>query len=461
MLEQKDREIFQTIYLCDQTVARLKIPGNKVIMRFGSFEQPVTIAQMPYEKIRQEQIPEELRHQIDLPDGIRINLHQKYDQEHNVLEFGPTIGFLNHIWTDNKGRIHIKGSATFASQIVSQADKAAAFICFIDTDQQDSQILSSGRVNVYIPLGNKVFKNATIPIPSMIYDRDIYGKNEPIREKIVKAADFLLLSEKVRQLTKDKLFFSQMLDNNQELSIYSPATVLLNNKSFRLFSEKYQHIVVKPRHGLQSGGIFDIKAENEGWLVRYEKISGSSEDFELHEVYVPDWESLMEIIKEKGDKDEYIVQEYIPYALYHFCDKKGKPRARKVELRTLLSGGNEGKLDINGSIIRLHDPQLIGREFFSDPVLLLPKIFPDKYPDIIKLVEQLSMLIYKNIEDVCDANIACLAVDFAITSEGKPMILEANSKPAAVPLLRKIGNTEAQMQVTQRLLDYANYLFLK
>lgn len=373
------------------------------------------------------------------------------EQKERKTSSNFTLGFLNHIWADREGKIHIKGSATFAKQIVDQANKAGVSVCFIDVDQQDPQTMSSGKVNVYIPVGNNTFKNATIPIPAIIYDRDLYGKNESLREQIIKAADFLLLPEKVRQLTKDKLLFSQMLSNNPELSAYSPNTALLNDELFRRFSKKYRHFVIKPRNGSQSCGIFDINAENEGWLVRHE----------LNEVYVSDWESLMKIIKEKGDKDEYIVQEWISYALCHFCDKKDRARTRKIEMRVLTGRGNEDELSTNGSIIRLHDPKLVGREFFSDPVLLLSKMFPNNYPNILKLTEHLALVVHRNIEDVCDVNTAFLAVDFAITGEGRPVILEANSKPAAVSLLKKIGNTEAQMRLTQRILDYAKYLFLK
>lgn len=299
------------------------------------------------------------------------------------------------------------------------------------------------------------FKKITILVPRINYDwyigeKNLYGKNGFVPWALAQGIE-IIPGTSIRKLAGDKLESSKFFSNFDNSIV--PITTEFTGEIDIL--DKYlsfsNTIFIKPRYGSMGNGILVISLEKNSFLVNYyfEK-EKTSRRFKL-------LSETLSFIKEKIDKDAYIIQAGID--IVHYEDSVFDVRSLMVNDGKTWHFLSEVRLSQQAS--DLSNVSQGGHNHNSET--FLGKIFSIERASIIlnkikRISTDLAIALAKN-----HTNMNEIAFDFLIDKDEKIYIAEMNTKPGLIGTPQNFDNflkmTDYEKEVYETLcLKHGEYL---
>ncbi len=355
-------------------------------------------------------------HELHLP-FTEIPIQISYDHKTNTFSFGPIIAILTDV-VQKKKSIHSFGSIhEFCEEMASYSKQHGAFL-YVTTLSKFQEHAVEG---YYYEDGD--WKHDTLPLPHVIHNR-IHSRRFELSHKFKNFTEKLMKQNvpifNHRFLNKWEIH--GILDENRHLQPYLPKTALVDSKGIlQTYLTDFQHVFVKPIHGSQGRNILQILQHPNVYEVKDSSHSETrSSRYDL-------FGELFEDLYARFKKEPYIVQETIPVITY---------KNRPLDFRILCHKNGPHTWKITSAVARVSaENQFVSNIAKGGELYRLKTILPELFDSstsyhVRKLLYEISLEVAHTISQQTIGEYAELGIDIAITKDGKPWILEVNTKPS-------------------------------
>ena len=295
---------------------------------------------------------------------------------------------------------------------------------------------------------------ASAPLPDVVYDRHIPDvlPAGTILDVALKFQDAHPTVQFVNSLPfvracRDKFMAHRLLSTDPFVARYLPETILAEDPEVVTgFAANRRRTYVKLRGGTGSRGLVLVERLDSGAY----KVTKRQEPGEAS---VMDANGLMEMLRDMITPGRYIAQDGIDLA-------RAPGLGEVFEVRVVCQKGGAGVWLRTGMVCRLNPMQgrfMIPREELhlkTDD--LLGQIFPGRVAAIKEEAREIARRIPPIIEEGSGPG-GEMSVDLGIDTDGRPHLIEVNSKPAT--LFRDIAAFEIRRLSLRRIVNYAIRLF--
>ncbi|MEH7381553.1 YheC/YheD family protein [Bacillus sp. JJ1533] len=351
--------------------------------------------------------------ELQLPtENFSITLFKKSDHS---LEIGPVVGLLTEI-NEKNTPVSLGSIDDFCGEISLYANEIGAFFYVFSLHS-----FYNHYGYIYI---DGMWKKSPVPYPQVVHNR-IHSRK---REQSKRFIDFTneLQMRNVPYFNDhflNKWEVHELLKENEHLHSYIPDTELLTHKDILFHMlEKYECVFIKPVHGSQGRNIFRIHKTDEGkYLLDYTTFSGDIE--KIHHSFASLFQSLFSRLKQHT----FIVQQCIPLLLYN---------EKPLDFRALCQKQSSDKWQLTSIVARVSSKdQFVSNLARGGEIQKLHKVLSEnfdgkQFPHIKRLMKELALEVAAIIDGTDDGIFAELGIDLALEENGKPMILEVNTKPS-------------------------------
>jgi glutathione synthase/RimK-type ligase-like ATP-grasp enzyme len=386
-------------------------------------------------------LSDDLCSSLCLPRDFPVTLHIK--KKGNEWALGPVICLLTEI---DKERESIFGSVqTFCEQLAMEFQKHHVLFYVSSIDDFGSETPAG-----YYYSSNDWHKQST-PLPDIVHNRIHIRKNEQsknfqmIKERL-KAENIPIFNDHYL----DKWMTHQLLYTYPHLHPYLPETVLFQDKDQLLYWLRANNeLFLKPVHGSQGKRIFKLSSHSNTVKVNFSSSkSGKTLDF-------LSFNSMYHEIRPLLRKEPYLIQQAIPILLYY---------EKPVDFRLLCYRSSRGKWQVSSAVARI-----TGEHSFVTNLAQGGKVFPvfQVLEDVFNRREayHLRKFMYEAAVDVSDCLSALLdgvfaefAIDMALDVNGRPWVLEVNTKPSKRDLNPAAGVPPSVQSIVRICIDYSGFM---
>jgi hypothetical protein len=384
----------------------------------------------------------------DLKDCMHIPKDTKLQIKRGIYErliIGPYIGiFIN---TVNMPYMEKGHRFDVYEQYNDACESMYGFCCFFSINDIDWK---NKLVNSFV-WSNSEWVNCTLPLPKVIYDRNVEVNCRRESIKLRKKLDSRY--QVINSMPKiGKLETVEALSTNSELIGIVPKTVpYYSNADISDALQKYKRIYLKPDILGKGKGIFRIgKKTNGNYVIEYRTKTRN------HVLNSPDLNVLDDLMSDYSAMGGgYLIQEEIDKALY-----KGNP----FDFRLLYQKDWKGTWQPSGIAVRMGAPGSIitsprsGGEVEELSTVLKEEFGEDTttkgglYENIIKYGREICLTIDKELGDCVE-----LGLDMTIDTSRKIWVIEVNGKPLKVSL-SWLEDDALTLRCNKRPIEYAVYL---
>lgn len=355
--------------------------------------------------------------QLNLPIKP-LPIHIQYNRKQNHFFIGPIFAILTDgIYTKEKN-VHFGSIHSYCEEMAQYCCKNGALL-YVTSLSMFRHPSPEGYIYI-----NGTWKKETLPFPNVIHNR-IHSRR---LEQSVQYEDFLKTISQYdipifnfRFLNKWEIH--QIFEENEHLHPYVPKTELLYSKNvLEAYLTDFKHLFIKPIHGSQGHNILQIKQTEDGYEVQ--------DTTEIKKQTAKKYGSVQELFKQlysRLKKQPFIVQEAIPVQTF-----EGRP----LDFRVLCHKTETQQWKVTSIVARVSSKDQFvsniakGGELFSLQEIL-PKLFePSTRFHVRKFLHEISLEVAKTISKHSTGDYGELGIDMAISEEGKPWILEVNTKPS-------------------------------
>lgn len=395
--------IFKKLSLQKQQSIEIHCSRNSVNVEIVSINESEPVIQCSESVLRELQLPAET---------FSITLQKKGNSK---LEIGPVVGLLTDV-SEQKSRISLGSIEEFCEELSKYANEIGVLFYVFSLN------------TFYDHMGYVFFdgtwKKSIVPYPQVVHNR-IHSRK---REQSLRFTDFTneLQINRIPYFNDhflNKWEVYEILKEHEHLQTYMPDTIVLTGKDV-LFDmiENYQCVFVKPVHGSQGRNIFRIhKLEDDSYFLDYTTFSGEIET--VHQSFASLFQSLLSRLKQHT----FIVQQCIPLLLY-----EEKP----LDFRLLCQKQLSEKWQITSAVARVSSKDQFvsnlarGGEIKKVHEVLIKNFEVKQIPHIKRLLKDLAIEVAEIIDGTADGIFAELGIDLALDENGKPTIIEVNTKPS-------------------------------
>lgn len=343
---------------------------------------------------------------------IFINIHSNK----NIWELGPFVGIV----TDRIHHNHFGTIQAFLEELQAYGNERHILVYPFHFEN-----LHRDYVDGYIySLANNNWIKTNLPVPHVVHNR-IHSR---LIERSEKAKHFFEELNKAKIPYFNERFLNkwhvyEALSGHEHLLPYLPETKLLNGrKTFEEMVNKHDLLFLKPVHGSQGKNIFKVEPKEENFLLDYSTFSG-----EIEKEY-PTMQLLYEAIQPRLQKQRYIIQQGIPLLAYE--------EERPLDFRLLCHRISETDWGVTSTVARVSSKNEFvsnlsrGGELFKIDKALVGHFDKKTILQINQLLKEIAIEAALIIDNHADGIYGEFGIDLAIDKEGKPWIIEINTKPS-------------------------------
>lgn len=346
------------------------------------------------------------------PFTIFVNIHSNK----NIWELGPFVGIVtDRIHNNHFGTIH-----SFLEELQAYGHEQHIFVYVFHFEN-----LHHDYVNGFMySLTKKNWTEGKLPVPHVVHNR-IHSR---LVERSEKATQFFekLNQAKIPYFNErflNKWHVYEVLSSHEHLLPYLPETKLLNGRrTFEDMVNKYNLLFLKPVHGSQGKNIFKVEPKEERFLLDYSTFSG-----EIEKEY-PTIQLLYEAIQPRLQKQRYIIQQGIPLLAYE--------EERPLDFRLLCHRTSETEWGVTSLVARVSSKNEFvsnlsrGGELFKIDKALVDHFEKKAILQIDQLLREIAIEAALIIDNHTNGIYGEFGIDLAIDKDGKPWIIEINTKPS-------------------------------
>ncbi|WP_458414435.1 YheC/YheD family protein [Schinkia sp. CFF1] len=345
-----------------------------------------------------------------------INIHVNIDSIENLWELGPFFGIVtDHIHNNQFGTIH-----TFLEELQQYGFEQHIFVYVfhfenLQTDYVEGFLYSST---------NKNWIKAKLPCPHVVHNRihsRIKERSEKAQLFFQKLANANIPYFNERFLNKWNVY--EVLSGYEHLLPYLPETRLLNGKkTIEEMVEKHNLLFIKPVHGSLGRNIFKVEVHDDSYLLDYSTFSS-----DIEKEY-PSIQDLYEAIKPRLQKQRYIIQQGLRLLLHD--------EERPLDFRLLCHRKSETTWGVTSIVARVSSKNEFvsniarGGEIFKIAKVLHLHFDRKTISQIEQLLKEIAIESASITDHHADGIYGELGIDLALDKEGKPWIIEINTKPS-------------------------------
>ncbi|MCA1030856.1 YheC/YheD family protein [Bacillus timonensis] len=274
----------------------------------------------------------------------------------------------------------------------------------------------------YIYLDSK-WEKVNVPLPDVVHNRIHSRKREmssQFEEIVTLLNNYQIPYFNDHFLNKWEVF--QLLQKQEHLHPYLPETELLDSKR-KLEEMLYKHdsLFIKPVHGSQGKKIFRINKQPESYELDY-----TTFETEIERNYET-FQSLFLSMKNRLNQQLFVVQQGLSLLTY---------KNRPLDFRFLCHKTLKNEWQVTSSIARVSSKDEFvsnlarGGELKKVKDVLLESFDKKTSVDIRKMMIELALEVAEVISLSREGTYAELGIDLALDVNGKPWIIEVNTKPS-------------------------------
>lgn len=402
MFAQMSSQLFKQLKLNKQEI---KISIGKKMVRVN-----IRTVEMTPNEIH---FPENLIQHFGLPIQP-YKFHAIYKKEMNSLFLGPIIGLVTDFKNKGNEEPHFGSIHNFCEELHHGITENGGFLFVFSYPDFSVQ-------GYYYD--NGIWKPAGLPLPDVIYNRIHSRRLEFSKEYQLfrqTLAELCIPIFNDRFLSKWEVH--EHLNHENHLHSFIPDTNIFSRVNLTAFIEKYETIFIKPVHGSQGRNIFKLQKENSDFSLE----SSVTSQLENKQTILS-FEKVYRLLKPLVNNRIYIIQQGIPLLTY---------QSRGMDYRVLCHKNNQNNWDVTSVVARISAEN----EFVSNIARggeIMPPINALKenmsVSDAKRVIAQMKELAIETaliIERKISGITGELGIDIGIDQDGKPWIIEVNSKPS-------------------------------
>ena len=340
--------------------------------------------------------------------------HAIYKKEMNSLFLGPIIGLVTDFKNKGNDEPHFGSIHNFCEELHHGITDNGGFLYVFS--YQDFSVQG-----YYFDTG--IWKPAGLPLPDVIYNRIHsrrleFGKEYQLFRQTLAELCIPIFND--RFLSKWEVH--EHLTHENHLHSFIPDTNIFTKDNLTAFIEKYETIFIKPVHGSQGRNIFKLQKENNHFSLE----SSVTSPLENKQTILS-FEKIYLLLKPLVNNRIYIIQQGIPLLTY---------QSRGMDYRVLCHKNHQNNWDVTSVVARISAEN----EFVSNIARggeIMPPINALKenmsVSDAKRVIAQMKDLAIETaliIERKTSGITGELGIDIGIDQDGKPWIIEVNSKPS-------------------------------
>jgi len=335
--------------------------------------------------------------------------------EDHTLSLGPVIALVTEIKEEEQG-LSLGSIQDFCEELATYC-KHNGVLFYVSS-------LNKFNENLGYVYNRKEWTKTTVPFPHIVHNR-IHSRR---KEQSTNFKQFIyqLQERNVPYFNNhflNKWEVHEILQVEDHLTPYLPETILLENKqSLEHMIEIHQYIYLKPIHGSQGRKIYKIQKKD---AATYQ-LDYTTNTTELEQVY-DSFYSLFHSLRPRLYGRGYIVQQGIPLLTYH---------ERPLDFRFLCQKRESDQWTVTSMIARVSAKEDIvsnlsrGGELKKINEVLKEKFEHREIKQIKMMMIELALEVATIISLSNDGLYGELGIDLALDEEGKPWIIEVNTKPS-------------------------------
>lgn len=345
----------------------------------------------------------------------KINFQAFSSPSINTLQLGPVIGLITEVGADELDQPYFHSIHGFCEELHRGIiENGGLFYVFsLDDFSRQGYYLEEDK---WIP--------AQLPIPDVIYNRIHSRRQEKtdqfqqFRQKI-ETLNIPIFND--RFLSKWEVY--KQINEENHLHSFIPETKIYSKENLFDFAQKYEAVFIKPVHGSQGRNIIKIQKIGENLFSLQTSFTISTQNidriYSINEIY--------QQIKPLLTNRIFLIQQGIPLLTHDSC---------AMDFRVLCHRNETNAWSITSIVARVAADQEFVSNLARGGTILRPLIAlqtcmnPKSASEALSLMKELAIEIAECISR-CSAGITGeLGVDIGIDNNGKPWLIEVNSKPS-------------------------------
>ncbi|MBL4955089.1 YheC/YheD family protein [Neobacillus sp. YIM B02564] len=375
-------------------------------------------------------LPENITRSLHLPNQ-RYKFQAIYRSNTHTLKLGPVIALLTNFHINNEDP-HFRTVHKFCEELHQVISKNGGFF-YVFSYKDFSTKGFFFQNEKWIP--------AELPLPDVIYNR-IHSRQleQKIKYKQFRQQLELLMIPLFNDRFLSKLEVYEHL--KKEVSLFSaiPETKIFSKENLYEFVQKYDTVFIKPIHGSQGKNILKISKHKDNSYFVQSSVKTGKEPFEKPFFL----EELYQRLKPELQNRIYIIQQGVSLITKDL---------RPMDFRVLCHKHQPTRWEITSIIARVGAEQEIVSNLARGGTIMRPLEALINVMDIQKAKEclaqmkQLALEIAAGISTHSAGIIAELGIDIGVDSEGKPWLIEVNSKPS-----KSFAETQGKVRPSARAI---------
>lgn len=359
-----------------------------------------------------------------IPENILINFclpiqsykfQAIYRTDFQTLELGPLIGLLTDFPSKKQEEPHFRSIHAFCEELHQVITDTGGFFFVFSYDE----FLNQGYY-----LMNGKWSPFEHPIPDVIYNR-IHSRKLEHSEQFrhfrnrIETLQIPLFNE--RFLSKWEVY--NQIFQEKHLLPYIPKTKIYTKEHLFELAQEYETVFIKPVHGSQGRNIIKLTKEDENHYTLQSSITSLNNN-SSNKVFL---DEIHHLIKPFLHNRFYLIQQGVELASHESCS---------MDFRVLCHKNLNNHWQVTSVVARVAASDEFvsniarGGRILRPLTVLRTSVGTKKSLEVLALMKELALETASIISNSSTGITGELGIDIGVDQDGKPWIIEVNSKPS-------------------------------